>query len=592
MSHYDLQLDGLSYLIDRATYRKSVGSLTAPKTRDGDLGYADFTALSIWAQENWQGGAGFDVYEATPGNRYSSGVFLDSSFGDLRMGPVMASVHNPGGGVTDLYRLAVYATKAYCWRADGVNVYEAADGISWSSVYAPGTITSWRGGGLFDNKILIGSGNNGEIHKYDGTTWALWGTIASTPNRIDAIKEFWHSYPNRKAYIGVQKLNGRASIYSADTTPTFIELAETPYDRIEALEVWDDKLWVGAMSDTGGFRGALYTYNLTNLVLVTELPENAITSFCVFQDVLYAGSAVHGKVWTVTAQGLTEVFQIPDVIGIGGVNAYAQDVRQMVVYNERLYVPIVDNDGLGVLQFDGTGWAKVSTGGLGQESRGIAAHNSALLASMKNSGGARIYRITNTASTTGTYVSGWFDADLAGVDKAFVRLTIRHAPLATNESISVDYALDDSASWTSLGTSSTVGATEKTFTFAAATKGKKIRIRLGLALVTTSATPIVRSTLLEYQVTPDLKAEWTFDVLLEGTTELPLILRDQSVATLTGAQMSVNLWTSKAKKQTVSFADINDEAHTVFFQDLEERVAPRSDRLGLSTIGRVKLLEA
>lgn len=593
MATYHVTLDGQGYMLDLPSYRKSVGSQVAPKTRDGDLGYSDFTALSIWAQENWQGGAGFETYEANPGNRYNSGVFIDSSFGDLRVGPSMASVHAPAS-VTDLWRFATYADKVYVWRGDsGSAIYESTDGITWSSVHAPGPPPAgWRGGGTFNNLLLVGSASNGDVHKNDAGTWALWGTVAGSPTSIDAIKEFWRVYASRLVYLGVRKSNGRASLYSANTTPTFTEVAETPYGRIEALEVWNDTLWIGAISDSLWPRGALYTYDLTNFELIAEIPENAIASFAVFQGRLYAASATHGKVWEVSLQGLTEIFQIPDVIGIGGTNAYAQDIRQMVVHNERLYIPITDADGIGVYQFDGTGWAKTSTGGIGQESRGLTSHNTALLASTKNSGGARVYRIAAMAATSATFISGWFDADLAGIEKAFVRLTVRHAALAANESVVVDYALDDSGSFTNLGTSDTDGAVEKTFSFAAATKGKKIRLRLTLNLVTTTATPKVRSTIMEYQVAPDVKAEWQFDTLLEGTTELPLILKDQDVSPLSGAALSDALWTSKAKKQTLSFTDIDGEAKTVLFQDLEERVMPRSERLGLSTIGRVKLLEA
>jgi hypothetical protein len=97
--------------------------------------------------------------------------------------------------------------------------------------------------------------------------------------------------------------------------------------------------------------------------------------------------------------------------------------------------------------------------------------------------------------------------------------------------------------------------------------------------------------LLSYVVATDSKAEWTFDVLLEGTAQEPLITLDQSVEPKTGAQLADALWASKAKKQTLSFTDLDGESKTVFFVDVEEKVAQRSQRLGLSTRARLKLEE-
>jgi hypothetical protein len=421
----------------------------------------------------------------------------------------------------------------------------------------------------------------------------VWGTIGGAPTEVGAIREWWTSYASRLVYLGVTKANGRASLYKADTTPTFTEIMETAYDRLEAIEPWNGQLYFAAMSDTNGHRGALWRYDGTNVDLVEELPDNAVTSLVVFNDQLYAGSATRGKVWRVTDAGLVDVFNIPDVANIGGLSSYNQDMRQLLVFHDRLYVPIVDTNGLGVYVWDGVGWHQLASAGLGTEPRGIAALNRQIVISNKSSSTARIYQLSTTdAFSTAAFLTQLFDAGVPGADKLLVRYTIRHAALHANESIQVDYELDESGAYTALMTSNTTSSTSKTASFPAATTCKRIRLRFTLSMSTTTASPVIQESLLEYVTEPDAKAQWTFDVLLEGSVEQPLITLDGAADPKTGAQLADALWASRAKKSTLAFTDLDGESKTVYLRDLEERVAPQSQRRAYSTRGRVTLVEA
>jgi hypothetical protein len=331
-------------------------------------------------------------------------------------------------------------------------------------------------------------------------------------------------------------------------------------------------------------------------MLVQELADNAVTSFAVFGGQLYAGSATRGKIWRITAQGLEEVFTLPEVPGIGSTNAYALDIRQLLVFHGRLYVPVVDANGLGAYVWDGDpdhGWHNLVTGGAGTEPRGIAVLSGLVLQSNKSNAGARIYTHSTTNAFSGAaLLTQWFDAGVPGATKALVRATARHEPLAIGEFVTVEYELDDSGVWTSLITSSTASATEATASFAAATTAKKIRFRVTLSVSTMTHSPALEELLLEYAVLPAAKAAWTFNALLEGTAELPLITLDQAAEPKTGAQLSDTLWASKAKPYALPYTDLDGEAKTVFFRDFEERVAPQSQHRGYATQARITLVEA
>jgi hypothetical protein len=592
MTQYHVTLDSQGYILDLVTYEKSVATPFAPQQRDGDPGYGDLAQASIWSQADWSGGVDTRDYDPARPTGYFVGTPLLATGGPAEPGVELSSAFAPAS-VTDLWRFDVYNNRLYCIRGDGTNVYESSNATAWSSVYAPAGPSAWRSIGRFDNLLLVGSSSNGEVHRYNGTAWASWGTVGGSPTGIHAIREWWTSYASRLAYLGVTKSSGRASLYSASTAPTFTEIAETPYDRIEALEAWDGALWIGAVSDTNGHRGALYRYTASSFALVQALDDNAPTSFAVFDNRLYAASATRGKVWQVTTAGLEEVFQIPDVVGVGGISAYALDVRQLLVFNDRLYLSVVDANGLGVWCWDGIGWHNVAAGGAGQEPRGIGALNGIVCLSNKSNAGARIHTLSTTAFQSGAVlITQWFNAGLPSATKAAVRATVRHEALASGESITLEYEVDESGTWTSLVTSDTDGARAKTASFAAATTFTRIRFRVTWTMSAATASPQLQELVLEYDVVPTPKARWTFDVFLEGTAELPLITLDQAADPKSGAQLADTLWASKAKLYPLAFTDLDGEIKTVYLRDIREHVAPISQRQGLSTRARVTLVEA
>ncbi len=630
MPTYHVTLDSQGYLIDSATYRKGVASPFAPKQRLGDPGYGDLASASVWAQTDWRGGIGYGTYDPAHPDRYDNGGGIDPSQGDLRLGRDLTQVYSPGSSTsTDWWAFCTYRGVVYAISKSNGKVASSTDGTTWSIARDTGK-SSLMSIGLFNGWLVIGSGSDGTIAKFDGTTWTdTWVTLTGTG--VHSLQGWAANGSTEYLFCGVSQSSSTAQLQRVDTSGTATVIHTVQLPHIEAMILWDADLIYSAMSETGGYRGEVYRFDGALVSHVATLPDNAVTAFCVFRDPqaplpatsapagqrsaasassvvgltaasgasfsvtrgsLLAGARTGGVIWVVNSSGLTELYRFPGVVGIGGTFAYTQPIRGMVMDQGRLHVCILDTNGLGLYVYDGKGWSNPTSGGAGQEPRAVTSFNGAVLFSNKSSSGAKIYKTATTVLGSAVAVTPSYDAGLLVTDKLFLSVTLQHAALASGQTIQVDYDLEAANVWTTLGTSSTVGATSATYGFAAGVKGKRIRFRITLSVSSTSATPALQALLLSYIVAADVKAAWSFDVLLEGTAQEPLILLDQSSEPKTGPQLSAALWTSKAKKSTLTYVDLDGASKTVFLVDVEERVSQRSQRLGWSTRANVQLEEA
>ena len=94
------------------------------------------------------------------------------------------------------------------------------------------------------------------------------------------------------------------------------------------------------------------------------------------------------------------------------------------------------------------------------------------------------------------------------------------------------------------------------------------------------------------RLVPDVRREWSFDVLLEGTAANPLRTLDGALEPLAGAQLSAALWAARGTKGTVAFVDLDGTSYRAYFADLKEAVAKLPHRDGWQTRARVTLVEA
>jgi len=595
MTSYHLTIGSQGYLIDVASYRKQAGDQFAGKQAVSTRLYSDLRDVEVWAQQDWSQGRGGHRWDGSP--RFAGGSGLNTltpaqvqsgsaatAITNWNPSPAVATIR--GGLVTyksNLYWATASGGTVYAWQASSEGSAPGVLSIAGSSV---GAIA------VYKDAVWYGDGVGGKLWKFDpgAATFTLATTLAGTPLGINAMAVYLPSGTTRYLYVGCDYSAG-AIVWQWDGT-TATQLLTTELASIAHMFVFDGKLYVAGF-DAGG-SGLLYRFDGTDWALVLVQPDNWIQSGAAFGASYYLGSGRDNRIWRFDGRTLVEVF--------AGSSPHGSPIRALVAANGVLYAGAAASDTFRTLvaSTDGEHWHELRPSGLvaaGSGGRGVrylgSLNGTLYLAEELASGtGATVYKLDPASyNSSGTLETVRFDAELPSVDKAWRRVTVTHSPLASGQSVSVDYRLDGATSWTSLVSNNTVGSTTSTATFANGTAGREIELRYTLASGGTNTT-IVKAVLVEYALVPDTRREWQFDVLLEGTASAPLRTRDGAVESLTGAQLSAALWTSRGTKGTVAFTDLDGSSYRVYFADLVESVGKVGQRDGWQTRARVKLVEA
>ena len=182
---------------------------------------------------------------------------------------------------------------------------------------------------------------------------------------------------------------------------------------------------------------------------------------------------------------------------------------------------------------------------------------------------------------------------MPGVSKLLRSVTLVCSAIVSPQTVKVEYQLEDTGGWTTLGTLSSVGATTATYAFAANTTCRQLALRLTLTgTAGASVSPTVYQVAVRYVPRPVVSREWDLAVVLEGTAELPLVTLDGASEPLTGAQLTSALWTTAGASGPISLVDLDGASYAVYVQDLREEVAQISQRRGYQRLGLVTLVEA
>jgi hypothetical protein len=575
---YHVTLGGQGLVLDLAGYRKRAAAPFAGKVASGDRSYGDLAHEQVWAVSDWSGGEGYLQFDAEAPGRWRSGLGADGSSapGSLRVGPSLQASF--ASGLDGFTVLQPYGGKLYAGTTDG-KVYQLSGG-SWTLSRDTGKAGGVRSMAVFRGELFVGNGSDGVVDSYDGTTWTAGRFTVAGVSGVRSMAVFDPSVPTlhlgcgRSPQAELRRWNG-----SSVSAVLFNPQEPTP----ETMLVLNRVLYVFG-ADSASRRGSIYRYDGTTWEYLLGLPEQYPTVGLVWDGLAYLGMGAGGELWSFDGASARLVR--------GGLAAGNDELRGLAVWGGALWVGVRSGSEVRLKRFNGQAWSEPAGGGAVSSVQGMATLGGELYVAGQQAGAAPVYKLAAGAyRTSGTLESGLFSAGLPGVDKVFRSARVVHTALASGEAVDLQYRLEDSGAWTTLGTSNLVGATSATFSFPAGVVGRLIGLRVVLT-ATAGTTPAVYDLLVRYALAPELKREWELAARLEGTAELPLVRPDGSSEPKSGAELSAAVWALKAQPGPLSFVDLDGSSYSVWLADLREEPAQRSQRGGYSTRAVCRLVEA
>jgi hypothetical protein len=364
-----------------------------------------------------------------------------------------------------------------------------------------------------------------------------------------------------------------------------------------AFAVLDRLLYAFSLDEAGKY-GTIYRYDGTSVELVLRLADNYVGrgAALTWNGAIWLGMGLGGELWKF--DGATY-----EVVA-SGLTASGDELRGLAVWQGALWLSTRNGTELRLKRFSpstssgqASAWSEPSGGGsldnAASAAQALAVYGGDLYAATQKSGASTIYKLAvGTYPTSAkTLETSLFSAGLGSDSKVFRSLTVNHAALVSGQSVRLDYRLEGSGAWTTLGTSASVGATSASFVFGDGVVGALFALRLVLT-ATAATTPVVYEVLVRYLVQPATKRLWELTALFEGSAELPLVTLDGQPDPQTGPQIASAIWTAQAGNGPLSYVDLDGTSYSVWLLELREEIAQRSQQRGISTQGRLTLLEA
>lgn len=593
MAQYHVTLNGNGYLANLDKYQRRPAAVFAPKRSEGAPDVGDFLMEEGLRVSDWSGGEGYLQLDPERPERWRAGTGMDvySEPGSLRIGPNLAFVSGSNAFTAEHTVATVYKGNLYTGTGAG-DIYKF-DGTTWTLSRATGKAGGIRALAVFNNLLYAANGTDGVVDEFNGTAWTAAKFTAAGSSGIRAMAVFYRQTAQYLYVVSHRAVVAGIYWWDGATLSALQYAPEEIGDRAVALvlrnrlyffvgDTTSKRMGIYSVDDSGS--GGVYRAHAT-------VEGNHAAAGAVHEGVAYLGAGRRGVVWSWDGTDLREIKRLgtaaaPHTDPIGGV----------ATWERALWVSFVSGtNASGLLRYDLVGWTRPFVG-LDTTSagpRGLAVFNDQLHVLTARSTSAGVWATATTYGGSATQESGLFDAGLPSIDKVFRSVAVTHLAMPSGQSIQVQYRLEDSGSWTVLGTSSTTNATSATFNFSGTVVGKQIAFRVVLAGSAGSAsTPVLYDVLLRFALAPAVKREWELPIVLEGTAELPQVTLDGTANPRTGVTMTLELWTAKAVAGPVTFVDVDGVSRSVYFVDLKEEVAELSQRRGYQTVAKCRLVEA
>lgn len=421
-------------------------------------------------------------------------------------------------------------------------------------------------------KLYWGTGSttgqtNGDarLYSFDSTNYTLVKTFTtSTESIINSITEYT---VDSKVYLGI---GPQAKIYQTSDFSTFtlskdINIPQNP-GYVYALKEYNNVLHAGGGSPeflpTQYYNGFVNTYNSTQWNILYPFDFTVLKSFEFYDAYLFMGT-YRGDLFVYDTATLNPLFNFKDQY------QYAVQIMTMKYFDDKLYIGLYPQDNsnetnVGIWIFDRRGIS------LGHTISGVTGYkcfevvNGSLMVGTGTNG--YVYKLSQTNYVTqGWYQSSYFDANLPSIDKIYNSVTIRHDPLTNGQSIVVYYKFKESDNWTSLGTSNTVGAIEKTLSFPSGTTSRKISLKVELNTSSVTTTPKLTETIMQYSLYPSRKWQWT--LRLKAKKNMRLL--DNTFESRTAEEIRSDLEDLLSTQQLYTYVDIDGTSYNVLVTDID-----------------------
>lgn len=606
---YPVVLGNQGLVIPRGGWARSLANQFAAPLRTGAITSNNRTGEQIVTLDSWFGGEGFNIFEPETPDRYYQGAGIDpqTEEGALSLGPHMATAQ--ATSFDELTVARVFGGKLYVGTSSG-GIY-TWNGASWALFQSWGKAGGVRAMECFADSIYFGNGSDGDIARYDGTTWtAPYATVTgfggATVNGIRALALHYQEGVPKLYYAATTTLYGQVASVSSSGTLSGGDDFGTLEPRIDVLIPYKHKLVVVASNNTDKY-WSLFEGDDTATIgwefRYGRVENSMIRCAAVLDDNLYLGDAVDGRIWRWDGTDLTVVRQLGSDLDPYTKSGANVEIRGMTTYRGKLYISIVDSDDtLGLLVYDGNQtWHRPVTGLSGTTPTGLAQFSGQLYYLTQASGASGLYNTNGTFRASGSVQSGLIDASLSGTQKQWRGVTVTHTVLVSGQSVQIQYQLEGAGAWTTLGTSSTVGATTASYDFPGNVSADLIAFKINLAGSAGSSSSLkVFALSARYLPNPSAKREWSLKINLRGTTrqandssypDHPHLMDGVTREPLTGEEIGDEIRALIDANEPCLFTDLDrQEQYTVKIAGYNENLP--SEHAGVDALGVGVALDA